>query len=226
MTKFSYIVPTLLKFEGFNEHISNVLDLECIEDVIIINNSGNKRLELVSEKIKEIKPGFSPFCNGSWNLGVEHSNSDYIILATDDVIFDTQVIKDISNRIEGLPNLGIIGANQDVVVEQLPEYKNIDIYSAGSQREYCYGLLMFMKRINFTPIPADIRHFYGDDYLYYIMLEKNLQNYVIVSDSFKIQTEVGSMSKSIETKNRIEKDRYFWMTNYYHKFSKYGTKCG
>lgn len=226
MTKFSYIVPTLLKFEGFNEHISNVLDLDCIEDVIIINNSGNKRLELVSEKIKLIKPSFSPFCNGSWNLGVEHSNSDYIILATDDVVFDTQVIKDVSNLIESLPNLGILGANHDVVVEKLPEYKNINIHAAGSQREYCYGLLMFMKRINYTPIPADIRHFYGDDYLYYIMLEKGLQNYVIVSDTFKIQTEVGSMSRSKETQNRIEKDRYFWMTNYYQKFSKYGTRCG
>jgi hypothetical protein len=83
-----------------------------------------------------------------------------------------------------------------------------------------------MKRINFTPIPADIRHFYGDDYLYYIMLEKDLQNYTIVSDTFKIDTEIGSMSKSKETQNRIEKDRIFWMTNYYNKFSKYGTRCG
>jgi hypothetical protein len=226
MVKFSYIVPTLLMFERFNEHISNVLELDCIEDVIIINNSGNKRLELVSEKIKQIKPSFSPFCNGSWNLGVEYSNSDYVILATDDIVFDVKVIVDITNQIATLPNFGLLGMNYDVVVNKLPKYKGIQIHASASQREYCYGIMMFLKRINFTPIPADIRHFYGDDYLYYIMLEKGLQNYTIVSDTFKIDTEIGSMSKSKETQNRIEKDRIFWMTNYYNKFSKYGTKCG
>jgi hypothetical protein len=225
MVKFTYIVPTLLKFEKFNKQLENLIQLDCIEKIIVINNSNGNDLNLISDKIKEIKTIESPFCNGSWNIGVEHSNTDWIILATDDIVFDVCVIKDLSNKIEHIPNFGLLGMNWNIVGNS-NYYEDIDIYVAGTQREYCYGLMMFLKRINFTPIPYDIRHFYGDDYLYYTMLEKGLQNYVIVSDSFKIETELGSMSKSIETQNRINKDREFWMNNYYHKFSKYGNRCG
>jgi hypothetical protein len=226
MVKFTYIVPTLLKFDRFYEQIYQISKLDCIKEIVIINNSEGKEVEKISEKIKEIKTNSSElYCNGSWNIGVEHAESEWIILATDDVIFNINVIRSISEQIGKIGNLGIIGCNYDVLGELKP-FENVAITRAGTQREYCYGLLMFLKKINYSPIPFGIRHHYGDDYLYYIMLEKGLANAVIVSNEFKIETEIGSMSGSEETKKRINLDREYWLENYYEKYYKYGQRCG
>lgn len=231
MVKFSYIVPTVLKCaDKFYQQLYTLRKSDFISEIIIINNSDTS-LYTEEEKTKIIKPEIPSFCNGAWNIGVEHSTNDYIILATDDILYDISLIEYIASNIGTIPNLGLIGMDYNLSTQEynkdyVLDLSNTYIQQAGTQREYGFGFIMFLKRINYTPIPYQIRHWYGDDYLYYTMLEKNLNNFILRSDSFRIKTEAGSMSGSYETKNRIEQDREFWMNNYYEKFSKYGTRCG
>lgn len=215
MIKFSYIVPSICKFNKLSEQLSSIGNKESISEIIIINNSNGLQLPEISTTapIIEIIPKEPSFCNGAWNLGVEMASSDYIILATDDLIFDANVLDMIANGISHIKNLGVIGIDCNIISNQNKQLENIWFEVAPTQREYGFGLMMFMKRIDFNTIPYNIRHWYGDDYIYYTMLEKGLINYFLKSSTFEINTEIGSMSSNEITKKRIEIDREYWMNN-------------
>ena len=228
MIKFSYIVPTICKFPRLEEQLTKIGNTECIDEIIIVNNSGGLQIPQIQTKapVIEITPKEPSFCNGAWNIGAEAAKNDYIIISTEDLIYDANVLNMIAEQIDKLPNLGVLGMDWNIASDHCPPLQSIWMQEAGTQREYGFGFMMFMKKINFTPIPTGVKQWYGDDFTYYMMLERGLKNYIIKSDSFRIETVAGSMSYSEETKARIESDKIYWRSNYYDKFTKYGTRCG
>jgi GT2 family glycosyltransferase len=230
-------VPTIGKFDGLKKQLSQISKCQSVGEIIIINN--NKTYNLKIDDFKDCFDGFDRvivfnslkelYCNGAWNAGMFLSDKrfQYAILATEDLEYDAKVIDLVAEQIDAIPKLGILGMDWTIMTEgDLPELNYIYIDEGPTQREYGFGLMMFLNKSNWVQIPDGIRHWYGDDFLYYTMLEKDLTNYLIKSDTFRIKTVAGSMSTSETTLNRIAEDKKFWMNNYYQIFSVYGTRCG
>jgi hypothetical protein len=217
MKKISYIVPTILKFDNLINQLVNIGNIDCVGEIIIINNSNGIKLPSFNcnANIIEIIPESPSFCNGGWNLGAEKSSFDYIILSTDDLEFDANILNIITSKINTIEPFGIIGMDYKSITDNYSSVEDDIIFEeAIGEREYGFGMMMFMDRNNFIKIPDCLRHWYGDDFLYYSMMEKNLNNYILKSNSFKLKTRVGSMSESSETKDRIDEDTTNWERYY------------
>ena len=229
---FTYIVSTTLRFDKFIEQIYQIAMCKSIGEIIIINNSGTKfHTEDLGDMFSGIKniTIFNPIkkllLNDSWNLGMEASAKKYTyaILSNDDIMYDTSVIDLVALQIESIPKLGVLGIDYNTIDNQ--DSRKLDyvyIDKADTQREYGFGLLMFLKKSNYTKIPKELRQFYGDDFIYYSMLDKGLSNYLIKSDTFRIKKCVDTHSNY---GNLVAFDKQHWMKNYFYKYLKYGTRC-
>ena len=224
--KISYIIPTILKFDGLEKQILEIGNTECVSEIIVINNSNGEKLPDIKCKLPiiEIIPEEPSFCNGAWNIGFDNAKSEYIVLSTDDIEYDTNVLNMILSEIKSIEPFGLIGMDYEYISNDLSTVNDITLEEARLDREYGFGIMMIMKKDNYIKIPDDIKHWYGDDFLYYNMNDIGLKNYILKSKTFKLKTKVGSMSGSDETQNRIDEDTRNWDVNYKYKYQKYMKK--
>ena len=217
MKKISYIVPSILKFDNLVTQLTSIGNTDCVGEIIIINNSNGYKLPdfICNAPIIEIIPSEPSFCNGGWNIGVEKSTQDYVVLSTDDLEFDSNILNIITSNINKIEPFGIIGMDYKFISDEYSKVENdISFDQVNGEREYGFGMMMIMNKSNFVKIPDGLKHWYGDDFLYYSMIEKDLKNYIMRSKTFKLKTKVGSMSGSSETINRIDEDTRNWETHY------------
>ena len=90
---------------------------------------------------------------------------------------------------------GIIGAGV--------EFRNIISRTGG------FGQLMFFNKDHYTKIPEGIKHWFGDDWIFYQMSLKGKPNYTY---PINIQTNTSESSGSEEVQERIRKDFEYWDT--------------
>lgn len=221
---FTYIVPTQLKFGGLEKHLSNICDCQFIDRVIIVNSSGKnyyptefgKPLYQHRDKILVINSSNgTAFKNMAWNVGVCYikKSSNYIILASDFLTFDSSVINLVVEQIDDLPKLGVIGMHDEV----LGEYNDVNYIYTEEVNELNpkFGTLMFLERNKYVPI-IGVKHLYGDKYIFNALKDKGFNNFTLRSDSFRIKNE--AIEYSIEERLQIALDTDFWKT--YHENKK------
>ena len=158
MNIFTYILPTVLHSTRLLPQLSRVLEHPLIGEVILINNSG-RTLELQHDKLQQYVSTEPLYCNGSWNYGVLNASNENIILATDDIEYDTSVF-DFVSQIDLKP-IGPLMYNSS----NSTEHDFLDIQPITPDRYiqlHGSGQIMFMHRDNFLKIPDEIKHWYGD----------------------------------------------------------------
>lgn len=202
---FTYIMPTILKSDKWRTQLPNVFNHPLIEKVMVVID-----LQLTDEQADEVTKEFynidtnqklqilitsgGKFCNGSWNFAIENGEkTDYLIFANDDIIFDTKVFDEVAKL--DLKNFGIIGAGN--------QYRNV------ISRTHGFGQLMFMYKHHYTTIPDGIKHWFGDDWLFYQMSLVGMPNFTY---PIQIFTNFGESSDSEVVKERIRLDFEYWDT--------------
>ena len=194
---FTCIIPTIEKSDKWEKQIPFLVEHNKVDEIIIIKDLPKPEISAYYEfdKIKLFYTGGGYFCNGSWNKGVELAkNAENIILANDDILFNTDVIDRVCEL--KLEEYGIIGVGN--------EFRN------HISRPFGFGQLMFMKKENYTKIPEGIKHWYGDDWLFYQMSLLGKTNYTI---DCKLITDVSESSGSEIVQERIKKDTEWWELN-------------
>jgi hypothetical protein len=66
-----------------------------------------------------------------------------------------------------------------------------------------------MIKYHFTPIPEGIKHWFGDDWIFYNMSLLKMPNYTI---DIQIGTNLSESSQSQYVQDRIAKDFEYWDT--------------
>jgi hypothetical protein len=200
---FTYIVPTIFGSEKWKTQLKSVIAHPYIDKVWLIvdlpreNNDVDLSVfdENLKFKIEVYYTGGGMFCNGAWNFAMDMGvTSENIILANDDILYNTSVI-DTMGEIN-LKEYGIIGCGSD--------------FRQHSIRPFGFGQLMFMYKHHYTTIPSGIKHHYGDDWLFYSMNEVGMPNYTI---RVLYETNFGESSHSDYVKERITKDMEWWTQN-------------
>ena len=196
---FTYIMPTILKTDRWKQQLPLVLSHPLIKQVIIVMDMVEDiNIDLSGfpniEKCKVIYTGGGGYCNGAWNYALEQPiPTENIVLANDDIVYDTNIFDRIANL--NLSEYGIIGAGT--------EFKQV------ISRTHGFGQLMFMIKYHFTPIPEGIKHWFGDDWIFYNMSLLKMPNYTI---DIQIGTNLSESSQSQYVQDRIAKDFEYWDT--------------
>ena len=180
MDKISIIVPTLWKSEGFKERLMNISALESVGEIILIDNTDTPpELDIINlTHIKEYK---NTYVNPAWNKGVELAKYDKLCFLNDDVDFDLNLFKNILPHIT--EDKGMIGLNEyhgnGVWEDELgcdrsrADYRRghrgyeLKVFQLNENRRPGFGCLWFIHKNSYTPIPEDIKIWYGDDWIYY-----------------------------------------------------------
>ena len=156
----SVVIPTLLKPNSLFRIVDKLINLNIVGEIIIINNSLDS-FQFNSKKVTIFTPNYNLYVNPSWNLGVSMAKNDVICLCNDDIDFDVNKLFRLYDFV--VDKGGILGPKSDCFLNNTNQF-NINV---TFERNYGYGTLMLMKKIDYVKIPENIKIWYGDDYLFH-----------------------------------------------------------
>jgi hypothetical protein len=188
---YSIICPTMWFGTGIKEMLPLMDQHPLVDDIILINNNKNNtpdwfiQYQKQSSKIRIDPFGEdNVFVNPAWNWGVSVAKNDKVCLLSDDITFDVNVLDKLKYKI--LPTTGCIGffidnVNTSDVIKEMPQG---------------FGCLIFLHKNNFTPIPDELKIYYGDLWIWETYLKKKITPIVI--RGFKINFQHDKMGNTSE----------------------------
>lgn len=217
--KFSVIIPTMWRCNDvFERALFGYCYHDLVEEVIIINNDKEKTpdLEILKhEKIKMLVQESNIGVNPAWNLGAKLAKNDKMIIANDDIEFDTKLIDKIHPRI--IPSMGahgIITGEAHFNQPQSTDYSIDFIAWKPGDIIHCFGQLMFIHKANWVHIPDELVIYFGDDFIFHNHLLKGLTNYMIYNIRFyspmAATTSDPAISSGVHDKEQPHWLKWFW----------------
>ena len=203
MNKFSIIIPTMWFSSKLECLIEELIKSELVEEIIIIDNNtlSNNKTKIVSQKLKVLPQKENIFVNPAWNLGVEISKNENIIISNDDLCITNinKVLLEILNT-----NFDFIGLDY----QNINNNDGVIITKTSGGMTKGFGCFMFIKKNKYIQIPENIKIWFGDAILY-----NNIENKGKLScDNFIIELSktIKSMSNSLETIKQDEINYNLW----------------
>ena len=171
----SVVIPTMWKFEPFIDMLRYMVQLDCIGEIVVVNNNmpetPHERLsEINSPKIKLFNFERNIYVNGAWNFGVAAATNDKVCIMNDDLIIDLKVfmigaenckpgrligLNYDRNHDGTLRNRGHINTGEMRLAPLTPERDNA----------YHWGSCFFIHRSDWLPIPQGLEFYYGDNWI-------------------------------------------------------------
>ena len=194
---YSVIIPTLWKSDKTINLIKSFSKNNNVSEIILIDNDPKNSLVTNQsiDKLKVFSFNENQYVNPSWNFGVEKSTSEYIILANDDIILDTNLL----NNIE-ITEKTIFGIHESCY--SLKENQNVTTENAEAIT-YGFGCLMMFQKKYYIKIPNELKIWFGDNFLF-----KTFKNRKYIK-GIKIETIMSSTSERQEFKKIIRRDGEF-----------------
>jgi len=159
---YSVIIPTLWKSNRTSFLLKSLVDCSSVKEIILINNSNTIfNASFSTKKIKTINPKQNLYVNPSWNLGVETSTSDNIIICNDDINFDSNLYFYLLDQVD-LLKTGFIGMSASNYNLESPLNPTIKKYESGT---YGWGCLIAFHKSNWVPIPDELKIWCGDSFM-------------------------------------------------------------
>jgi hypothetical protein len=141
-----------------------------------------------------VEPQKNLFVNPSWNLGVRMSKSNNIIISNDDILFDVNYfincLKNINENHVKFEDLGIVGMHSDNY--KLESNSNNPIFQTHgmTKNEGGWACLIAFNKKNWTPIPEQLKIYYGDNFLL------GLGKQILDMQGLKIETKMSSSANT------------------------------
>jgi len=191
INNFSVIIPTMWKSDKIFCLINELINSELIDDIIIIDNDTTKKPKFIldSKKINHIKNKTNLYVNPSWNIGVNLSKNNDIIISNDDLCVKNidEILKKI--RLSDYDLIGLDYAN-------LNKNNSVVITDKKGGMTKGFGCFFYIKKNKYIKIPNEIKIWYGDTILHDLIPNKGKMSF----DDINIE-----LSKSVKsTPNLIE----------------------
>lgn len=162
MERYSVIIPTLWKSIRTIHLIEQLIDCPYVGEVVLISNTrhyNNPRIK--DPRVIIIEPEENLYVNPSWNLGVEASQFDNIIICNDDVTFDPNLYFYLLDQVD-LKKRGFIGMSSENYELLSPNSPTIKKYEAGT---WGWGCIIALHKENWIPIPDALKIWCGDSFM-------------------------------------------------------------
>ena len=145
------------------------LDPNISEIILIDNDVKSKNVDLSKfSKVRYTPQSENIYVNPAWNLGVSLCKSEIICIANDDIYFDSNIVTQFV--LDNAQDLGSFGLNMhtrtgsssgNLSKKELRTRSEISNAIVGSG----FGMLMFVKKSNWKPIPEELKIWYGDNWI-------------------------------------------------------------
>ena len=166
----SVVMPTMWRNNKTIRLLDSLnLDPNVSEIILIDNDVKSKNIDLSNfSKIKYIPQAENIYVNPAWNLGVSLCKSEIICIANDDIYFDSNTVT--QYVLDNAQDLGSFGLNMhtrnrssigNLSKKELRTRSEISSAIVGSG----FGMLMFVKKSNWKPIPEELKIWYGDNWI-------------------------------------------------------------
>lgn len=148
--------------------------IDCVGEILIINNSPKDSISFNVSKVKEIGIGENMFVNPSWKYGAALAENELLIIANDDITIHGD-LNGLLERVKNiLPNSNrVIGPGRGCFdLYQKENTNTIKLKPSVSRDKYTinygFGVFMFVTKHIFmsTSMPKDFLIWYGDHLLY------------------------------------------------------------
>ena len=160
----TFIIPTVYMAETMPFLLEMLNFHPLVSEIILIENSENRVRLPEYEKLKIVNTGSNLMCNKSWNLGVLLTKSKYYALCNDDILFNGKMIDDVVRFYNEDDEVNLIGMDKTQLEIEIKPY--VFDLRVNYKRDYGWGTLIFGKTDLYTPIPQDLIHYAGDEYLH------------------------------------------------------------
>lgn len=162
MSEFSVIIPTLQRAKELHELVEMCAAHPRVLEVLVINNAPEP-LSWESPKVRVLQQEQNIYVNPAWNLGAREARGKYLAIINDDVLFEPGLF-DYLSRLLRRRWVGIVGPdgaylNRDGQALRWRPAAHAHVTSG-------FGMLMALRREEYTPIPDDLLIWGGDDWLF------------------------------------------------------------
>jgi hypothetical protein len=167
--KISIIVPTIWKVNEFISLLRDISEHDSVGEIILIDNSDNPP-DLNIKKLIHIKENKNTFVYPAWNKGYRISKYDKLCFLNDDISFDYNLFSFILPHIT--EEKGMIGLWEFHGSPIWRDDSGMNIASIN-HRNSGYGCLWFIHKKSYLEIPEEMKIWYGDDWLFNRLSNKN-----------------------------------------------------
>jgi hypothetical protein len=158
--QLTIIIPTIWSSSVIYRSVEKLQKLDIVGEIIIINNRPNACKQPISgEKVRMFDFQENLYVNAAWNFGVSKASFEKICILNDDVLMDDLGFYYAIFLMDN-PQVGILGISKECLKQR--SYYRIEQISV---RNRGYGTVMFLRKSEYTPIPDDMRIWFGDDWL-------------------------------------------------------------
>lgn len=187
-TYYSVIIATMWKYNRFPEILRSLVSCTYVQDIVIINNSGEKNIQfdsiLFNEKIRIFNFEKNLGVNPAWNFGMKQTKYDKVCILNDDLEFDTRVFEKLLPYYD--VRFGAAGLCAGLVEFDQPQITNgsIDIIEVAQHNVHSFGTLMFIDKKNWIDIPEELIIYYGDTFILNRSIFTGKINYLITNMNY------------------------------------------
>ena len=188
---FSVIIPTMWKYSPFLDVLKDLVNVGCIDEIIIINNDKDNTPDcdtLNHSKIKIHNSETNLYVNPSWNLGVKLAKNNKLAFFSDDVSVNLKVFDKVNNFLTD--DVGMIGILSryldDPSYDKFMRDGSIDIlynYDPDPEKRpppIGIGNLFFLNKGDWKDLPNNLKVFHGE-LLQWNRLSSIKKNYIITN---------------------------------------------
>ena len=210
---YSVIIPTMWRGKELQKMLPLVNDHPLVSEIIIIDNDRNATPQWYSEwcinKPKVIRCVMKQNIgvNPAWDYAIGIASNDMLCLLSDDVDFDIKVFDFLSDKLS--PNDSCVGPSREPIYHDLLKHGiKIEQYGIYDKMQCGYGVLLFLNKQNYVPIPSTLKIFFGDVWIF----ETHRYNGKIPRKirNFNFKTALATTSNSFM--NNMGKEKQFLKT--------------
>lgn len=185
---FSVVIPTLQRSPDLRPLVERCAGHPMVHEVLVINNAPDP-LHWASPKVRVLHQPENIYVNPAWNLGVHTATGRFLAILNDDILFDPELFTLVGRALQN-PFVGIVGIGSKCY--EPGAGRRLRLRPVG-HRPFGFGTAMFLRRSRYTDVPAEMKIFGGDDWLF--QAQRHL-NFVITD--FAVHTEMSVTSGSPE----------------------------
>lgn len=169
---FSVVIPTMQKSALLWPLLEVLQTHPDVDEILIVNNSDRDLDRDLPPKAKQIYQGPNLYVNPAWNLGAEAAQSKILAIANDDIEIDAELLSNVAATFRLDDTFGMIGPSREVVFERKRErYRTSRVWEVPAG----YGVLFFMRREDYVPIPDPMLIYAGEYWLFWQQERPNLE---------------------------------------------------
>lgn len=170
MFRISVVVP-VFRPQLFYNMIDSVYSNTTLPNKIVVVNNSSEALTIKSKRHVHIELhdfGKNIYPYAAWEIGRHRANKcDAVLFINDDILLASNFFERITHTFQKYPTAGVISPKTEIEMSLFHNYKPQDSIEEVKRREGWAFTIRKPLLDQISPIPSDLKLFYGDNYFWH-----------------------------------------------------------